>query len=117
MPDICRFMFTFLLAQQGKVFYGKTRKEVQEKLNQALYEQRQGTLITATKQTLAHFLTDWLENTQKDSLRSRSYERYEELIRLHIVPVLGRHELKKLTAQQVQAFYKKKLDEGFSATT
>ena len=103
--------------RKRKVFYGKTRKEVQEKLNQALYEQRQGTLITATKQTLAHFLTDWLENTQKDSLRSRSYERYEELIRLHIVPVLGRHELKKLTAQQVQAFYKKKLDEGFSATT
>jgi len=58
-------MFTFLLAQQGKVFYGKTRKEVQEKLNQALYEQRQGTLITAPKQTLTHFLTDWLENTQK----------------------------------------------------
>ena len=100
-----------------KVFYGKTRKEVQEKLNQALYEQHQGTLVTAPNQTLAVFLTDWLENTQKDSMRSRSYERYEELIRLHIVPVLGRYELKKLTAQQVQAFYKKKLGEGLSATT
>ena len=38
-------------------------------------------------------------------------------MRLHIVPVLGRYELQKLSAQHLQAFYVKKSEEGLSATT
>lgn len=98
-----------------KSIYGKTRKEVQDKLKVALREQQQGTLVTASQQKVEDFLNDWLENTQKHSVRPRTYERYEEIVRLHINPVLGRHYLHKLTPQQVQAFYKKKLDEGLSA--
>ncbi len=103
--------------RKRKVFYGRTRKEVQEKLKVALRDQQQGTLITAPKQTLAQFLFEWLENSQKQSVRPRTYERYEELVRLHIVPALGRHELQKLSAQHLQAFYAKKAEEGLSATT
>jgi len=103
--------------RKRKVFYGKTRKEVQEKLKVTLREQQQGTLVTTPKQTLAQFLTDWLENSQKQSVRPRTYERYEELVRLHIVPVLGRCELQKLSAQHLQTFYAKKAGEGLSATT
>ncbi len=47
--------------RKRKYFYGKTRKEVQEKLAAALHEQQQGTLVTASTQTVAQFLTDWLE--------------------------------------------------------
>jgi integrase len=36
---------------------------------------------------------------------------------LHIAPVLGRHRLQKLSAQHVQAFYTRKLNEGLSAST
>jgi integrase len=100
-----------------KVFYGKTKKEVTEKLIKARSEQQQGMLITAPEQTVAQFLTDWLENTQKESVRARTYERYEEIIRLHIIPVLGRHQLQKLAAQHLQAFYTKKRKEGLSSTT
>src|SRR5216683_2188207 len=99
-----------------KTFYGKTRKEVQEQLKTALHQQQQGMLPTAPQQTLKQFLTQWLQD-HKSSIRVRSYERYEELVRLHIIPVLGRHQLQKLTAQQVQAFYTKKLNEGLSPTT
>jgi integrase len=100
-----------------KTLYAKTYKEAQEKLKKALYEQQQGTLVTAAQQTVAHFLTDWLEHTQKQSVRPRTYERYEEMVRLHILPVLGRHKLQSLSAQHVQAFYAKKLQEGLSAMT
>src|SRR5229473_3303821 len=103
--------------RKRKVFYGKTRKEVQDKLIVALREQQQGALVATSKQTLAQFLTDWLENTQKHSVRPRSYERYEEIVRLHIAPVLGHYELQKLSVQHLQAFYAKKLNEGFSSTT
>src|SRR6266567_569746 len=104
--------------RRRKFVYGKTRKEVQEKLQTALQELQQGIVLTGTaRQTLEQFLTDWLENSQKQSVRARTYERYEEIVRLHVVPVLGRHRLQKLSAQHLQSFYTKKLNEGLAATT
>ena len=100
-----------------KTIYAKTYKEAQEKLRKALYEQQQGILLTTPQQTVAQFLTDWLENTQKQSVRPRTYERYEEIVRLHIIPVLGHHKLQHLSAQHVQAFYTKKSQEGLAALT
>ena len=94
-----------------KYFYGKMRKEVQEKLATAVQQQKQGILVATPQQTVGQFLTDWLENTHKQSVRPRTYERYEEAIRLHLVPVLGKHQLQKLSAQHVQAFYTRKLKE------
>ena len=100
-----------------KTYYGKTRRVVQEKLKTALHEQQQGSLITAPRQTVAQFLHTWLEESQRHSVKPRTYERYEEVVRLHIVPVLGTYQLQKLTAQHVQAFYARKLKEGLSPTT
>ncbi len=102
--------------RKRKVFYGKTRKEVQEKLKKALREQQQGTLITAPQQTLEQFLKHWLES-RTGAVRSRTTERYEQYIRLHILPVLGHVKLDKLTAQHINQLYKKKLEEGLSPTT
>lgn len=104
--------------RQRKFVYGKTQKIVRDKLQAALQEKQQGIVLTGNAtQTVAQFLTDWLENSQKQSVRARTFERYEEVVRLHIVPVLGRHRLQKLSAQHVQAFYTKKLNEGLSAST
>ena len=100
-----------------KVFYGKTRKEVQEKLKIVLHDQQQGTLVTSAPQTVAQFLTDWLENTHRRRLPLRTYERYREAVYLHIVPSLGHVQLQKLTAHQVQTFYTKKADEGLAPAT
>lgn len=100
-----------------KTFYGKTRKEVQTQLKEALHQQQQGTLVTAPQQTVKQYLEYWLEEVHRQSIRARTYERYEEIIRLHLVPVLGRHPLEKLSPQHLQSFYNKKLKEGLSATT
>ncbi len=100
-----------------KVFYGSTRKEVADKLKAALHEQQQGTIVMSSSQTVAQFLADWLENVHRRRLRPRTYERYSEVINLHIVPALGRYQLQKLTAQHVQKFYTQKEDEGLASTT
>ena len=99
-----------------KSFYGKTRKEVQEQLKTALHEQQQGTFVSSPNQTIEQFRAQWLESC-KYTIRIRSFERYEELVRLHLVPIIGRHRLQKLTAQHVQALYTAKLNEGLSSTT
>jgi integrase len=103
--------------RKRKVFYGKTRKEVQEKLKVALHEQQQGTLITAPQQTISQYLEHWLEHTVKLTIRPRSHERYEEIVRLHIVPTLGKVKVQALTPQHVQSLQSKKLQEGLSPTT
>ena len=48
-----------------KYFYGWTRKEVQDKVNTALYELKQGTLATGPQQTLKACLERWLEQVVK----------------------------------------------------
>lgn len=103
--------------RKRKYFYGKTRKEVQEQMKIALREQEQGRLVTTSSQTVAQFLTDWLENTHKQRIRPRTYERYREAVYLHLVPALGHHKLQKLTAKHLDAFYAKKASEGLASTT
>jgi len=55
-----------------KTFYGKTRKEVQEQLKAVLYDQQKGMLVTGPQQQVGQFLTHWLENVHKQSIRSRT---------------------------------------------
>jgi len=50
-------------------------------------------------------------------VRERTYERYEEILRLHVKPALGRLKLKALTPAHVQDFYRDRLDNGFSPAT
>ena len=100
-----------------KTFYGKTRKAVQEQLKTALHQQQQGILATGPQQKVEQFLQHWLENVHKQSIRSRTYERYEEIVRLHLVPGIGHHQLQKLSPQHLQSFYTQKLEEGLSTTT
>jgi integrase len=106
-----------LEGRKRKYFYGKTRIEVQEKLASALQGQKQGMLVATPQQILGQFLTDWLELTHKPSIRPRAYERYEETIRLHIIPFLGKYRLQKLSAQHVQAFYVRMKDKGLYPST
>ncbi len=100
-----------------KTIYGKTRKEVADKLAVLLHEQQRGMLVENSQQTVEQFLLSWLEDTQKQRIRPRTYERYKEAIHLHIIPALGHYKLQKLTPQHVQAFYAKKRQSGLSPAT
>jgi integrase len=100
-----------------KVFYGKTQKEVQDKVNEALYEQQQGTLITVKDQMLSEYLAIWLEETVKPHRRPRTYERYEAITRLHINPILGKVKLQELLPRHIKLLQTQNLKAGLSNTT
>ena len=96
--------------------YFKTEKEAQLALRKMLHEQEQGTLPTGPNQTLKVYLEHWLEQVHKlSTVRISTYEMYRIVIYKHIIPLLGHIQLQKLTPQQVQVFYTKKLDEGLSS--
>jgi len=94
-----------------KSFYFKTKAEAIAAKNQAAVANAQGTLIASPDQTLGDFLRDWLHHTVKQTLRERTFERYNDLIELHILPLLGKVKLQKLTPQQVQWFYHQKTEQ------
>src|SRR6266487_6501570 len=99
-----------------KVLYSNTQQEAIKKLKKASQEQEQGTLTVGPQHTLAQYLDYWL-SVYKQRIRPRSYERYEQIIRLHLVPMLGKIKLDKLSPQHIQQLYSKKLEEGLSTNT
>jgi len=100
-----------------KYLYGKTRKEVADKLHQALQEQKQGILATGPQQKLSDYLEYWLEEVRRPALKLSSYLRYRTLLNKHILPDIGHIQLQKLTVRDVQSFYARKIKEGLSART
>jgi hypothetical protein len=103
--------------RKRKKLYGKTQKEVQEKLRAALRAKEQGLPPTPECQTVGQFLDQWLDETAKPTIRPRTYPSYSDLIRLHIRPALGRQRLQKLTPQELQSLLNTKQVQGLSAST
>jgi integrase len=99
-----------------KVLYSKTQQEAIKKLKKVSQQQEQGTLTVGPQHTVAQYLDYWL-SVYKQRIRPRSHERYEQIIRLHLVPTLGKIKLDKLSPQHVQQLYSKKLEEGLSTNT
>jgi integrase len=97
--------------------YGKTRKEVADKLNKALSDREGGLSFDAGNLKLGEYLDRWLTDSVRDTVRQRTYERYEQMVRVHIKPTLGRVKLKALNAAHVRGLYREKLDTGLAART
>jgi integrase len=100
-----------------KHFYGRTRREVQGMLTEALRDQQLGLPIQMEKQSVKQYLGRWLEEIVKRKNRPATYRSYEQLVRVHIVPAIGDVLLTKVTTQQVRAMLNEKQDSGLSSRT
>src|ERR671917_1720804 len=72
--------------RKRKTLYGKTRAEVSAKLTKAMADRNGGIVYDAGKLTVGEYLTRWLADSVKDTVRQRTYERYESIVRVHLVP-------------------------------
>lgn len=85
--------------------YGKTQQECRRKLAELRQKVSSGMLTDRTKQgTLDAFLTRWLAGITA-SVRSPTHARYSQLLRLHVVPTLGRKPLEALRPDDEQRLY------------
>jgi integrase len=100
-----------------KTLYGKTRKEVQDKLTVTLRNVQQGIPVADERQTVRQFLDRWLVDFVKPSVRPKTFSSYSEQIRLHINPELGHIQLAKLSPHHIQAFLNGRLKKGLSPRT
>jgi integrase len=90
---------------------------VAEQLARALSDRASGLVFDAGMLTLGEYVDKWLSHSVRGSVRQRTFERYEQIARVHIKPTLGRIKLKALTPTHVRGLYREKLDEGLSPRT
>ena len=100
-----------------KYFYGKTKKEVLDKLKKAQREQEDGMIVPGQRQTVKQFLEHWLENVQKLKIEFGSYLRYREMLDRYIIGSLGHIQLQKLKTEHIEAFYAQLSEKGLAPRT
>jgi integrase len=100
--------------RRRKTIYGKTRKEVAEKLKAVHRDQAAGMNIAPEQQTVAQFLERWLDQTVARRNKPRTEDSYRDTVRLHITPAIGHQQLAKLTPDHVQDMLTKAEQQGLS---
>jgi integrase len=100
-----------------RTVYGWTKKEVQDKLTGLQSRKLDGSLGQASKTTVAGYLSNWLENAARPTIRATTHENYKNAIDKHIAPLIGGILLSKLTPMHFQGLYAELERNGASAYT
>jgi integrase len=95
-----------------KWIYGKTRRDVSDRLRKIRSDIAEGRPVMNERLTMSEYLNRWLYEVAKQRTRPMTWRGYEHLVRLHILPTLGRVRLAKLTPQHVQSLITQKVREG-----
>jgi len=87
------------------------KRQAQIECAALIAELERGSYVEPAKENLATFLDRWLADI-KTRVSPRTHDRYAEIARKNIVPILGLKPLKDLRAQHISAFYARALESG-----
>lgn len=90
----------------------KSKGECRDKLRAAMGDSDKGLVFDSGTTTVSQYLDRWLTDSVDGTVRQRTYERYEQLVRVHLKPSLGRVKLKLLKPEHVRSLYRDKLAGG-----
>lgn len=102
--------------RRRKAIYGKTQREVVERLNETLRDHQRGTLAKPGRVTVEQWLKRWLQSIA-GGVRPRTLEHYRWIAEEHIIPSIGRRQLSKLEPSDVEAMLNAKLRAGLAPRT
>jgi integrase len=88
-----------------------TKRQAQIECARLISEIQRGASVDPTRETLAEFLERWLEH-MRGQVSPRSHERYAELARKNIIPLLGALTLTQLQPVHISKAYSKALADG-----
>jgi integrase len=106
----------YVVDYKRKSVYGKTQEEARRKLNQILND-IENSVYTDNTVTVGAFLDSWLNDYKKPSVKQKTYQGYEIMIRCHLRPAFQKIKLKDLSVDHVQRFINAKVKEGLSANS
>ena len=96
---------------------GMTKTQAHRALRQAMADADRGLIFDADNLKMEEYLDRWLSDSVRNTVKATTFERYEQITRLHLKPALGRVKLKTLTPAHVRSLYREKLEAGLSART
>src|SRR6185369_14122545 len=97
--------------RRRRTVYGRTQKEAREKMAKLREAAGNGQDLTVKAQTVAQWMAYWLDEIKAhDGTRPSTLARYRYAIDGHIVPVLGKVRLDKLTPADVRKLHAARRD-------
>jgi integrase len=87
--------------QKRRSICGKYRDDVASKMNEELGKSQQGIPAESTDWTVESFLKHWLKDVKRVR-KYRTYQGYESVCRNHLIPILGKKKLHKLSVVNVK---------------
>jgi integrase len=84
--------------------YARSHDDARKLLTDLIAKADQGIPVASESWTVAVYLTYWLRLIVREDRRPKTYQGYEGVVRLHLIPGIGKKRLAKLTAQDVRAF-------------
>ena len=97
-----------------KFVIAETRAEANAKLAPLLKARDERRPVPDQRTKLGPFLRQWLDEVAKPTVRASTFSSYDGIVRLHLVPDLGRIALAKLTPTDVQRLLNAKRTAGLS---
>jgi integrase len=95
-----------------RAVYGKTRKDVADRLAVLITKTKAGLPLAVESWTVERFAEHWLTHVIGPRLRPSTLSSYRETLRLHILPTLGRMNLRSLTPTHVRTLLANKAADG-----
>ena len=88
-----------------------TKRQAQDECARLITEMKNGTAVEPSRMTVAAFLERWIDHMQ-GQVSPRSHERYAEIARKNLAPLLGGLMLTKLQPAHISQTYAKALASG-----
>ncbi len=94
-----------------------TKREAEALLAQLIHQREGGVDSPPGRMTVGRFLDYWLSTYARPRVAPKTFQRYEQLVRVHLVPSLGEIPLTKLRPLHVQQACTLVQEKGLSAAT
>lgn len=89
-----------------------TKREAQVELTRLLASRVDGSYVDPTKTSIAEFLDRWLRDWASVNVSPKTLERYQQIVRLNVVPHIGAMLLQKLKPVHLTELYSMLLRRG-----
>jgi integrase len=97
--------------------YGREYRDVEKQLAAAMGDAARGLVYDVGKLTTGEYLTRWLSDSIRDTVRESTYNSYGRVVNGQLVPRVGRVKLSKLRPDHIRRLYRDMLDAGLATRT
>jgi integrase len=89
-----------------------SKKDAEKERTRLLHALNTGTYLEPSRQRTGDYLHAWLRDYARTHVAASTFEGYEKIVRLHLLPALGHIPLTRLGPQDIKAYYAQAQESG-----